>query len=276
MSKVLLRQDRGRTSLLIGGEGEAFLLVHGIPGSAQHWKAVGELLMARYRVIIPDLLGFGESYPAESDYYFEGQARALKQLLDTLEIEQLYIGCHDFGVPVTLTLLYLYPQLAVRGLVISDAHIFSDTFKKAPLSIKMSQQLGKARWFQEITVGTDLGLRNIYNLYTQNKVKFTWEQFRRQVNPKSFSTMREIMQRLSANFEADYRIIESTLADIDIPTLIVWGADDPVALLTTAQRLNQSISNSKLVIYPNTGHFVPEEQPERMTQDILNYFGEMA
>lgn len=274
MSKVLLRQDRGRTSFLIGGEGEAFLLVHGMPGSALRWKPIGELLMSRYRVVIPDLLGFGESYPAESDYFFEGQARALKQLLDTLEIEELYIGCHDFGVAVSLTLLYLYPQLAVRGLVISDAHIFSDTFKTAPLSIKMSQQLGKARWLQDLLMGTDFGLRNIYKLYTQNKIRFTWEQFRRQINPKSIITMREIMQRLSANFEADYSIIESTLADIAAPTLIAWGADDPIALPSTAQRLQQSIPNSKLVIYPNTGHFVPEEQPERMARDILDYFGE--
>lgn len=105
MSKELKRFKEGKTSFLKGGDGEPFLLMHGIPGSAFTWESAGMLLAERYQVIIPDLLGFGQSDIPEDDYYLETQAKGIKQLLDNLGINKLYLGSHDFGGPVLLTLM---------------------------------------------------------------------------------------------------------------------------------------------------------------------------
>lgn len=89
MSNKLKRFKEGKTSFLKGGDGEPFLLLHGIPGSAFTWESTGMHLADRYQVIIPDLLGYGQSDIPEDDYYFETQARGIKQLLDKLGINKL-------------------------------------------------------------------------------------------------------------------------------------------------------------------------------------------
>ncbi|NJD54232.1 MAG: alpha/beta fold hydrolase [Candidatus Methanoperedens sp.] len=68
MSKELERFKEREMSFLKGGEGEPFLLLHGIPGSAFTWESAGMLLADHYQVIIPDFLGFGQSDPPKDDY----------------------------------------------------------------------------------------------------------------------------------------------------------------------------------------------------------------
>jgi haloacetate dehalogenase len=85
----LRRHKIGDLSVLAGGEGEPVVLLHGIPGSAFAWESAGMLLAERYRLIIPDLLGFGRSDPPKGDYYMEAQAAAIGGLLAELGIRSL-------------------------------------------------------------------------------------------------------------------------------------------------------------------------------------------
>lgn len=59
---------RSPLSFLMGGDGEPLLLLHGVPGSAQTWQKVGIKLTSRFRIIIPDLMGFGASDPPGQEF----------------------------------------------------------------------------------------------------------------------------------------------------------------------------------------------------------------
>jgi pimeloyl-ACP methyl ester carboxylesterase len=132
---TLNRQKKAGISYLTAGKGTPFLLLHGIPGSSYAWEGVGTQLSNQYQVIIPDLVGFGDSDPSAGDHYLVDQARALKHLLDTLQIQTLLIAGHDFGAPVGLTLMRLFPELNVKGLVLSQTNVFIDTPIPLPLQI---------------------------------------------------------------------------------------------------------------------------------------------
>ena len=166
----LERLKEGELSFLRGGEGEPLVLLHGIPGSAYAWEASGRQLAERYQVIIPDLLGFGRSDPPRGDYYISAQAVAIRELLVYLGLKSLYLGGHDFGAPVALTLMRLFPELEVRGLVLSATNVFTDTHVPLPLRTARIPYLSTV--FYKAMVGNRLGMRM---MPFRNPTDITWD-----------------------------------------------------------------------------------------------------
>ncbi len=135
MAGRLDRRTHDGTSYLTGGEGPTLVFLHGIPGSALTWEAVAVRLRELYRVIVPDLRGFGHSAPPDEDYYLKGQARAIKELLAALDVTDFGLVTHDFGGPFGLTMMRLFPDLTVRALVLSCTNVFTDTYVPPPLRV---------------------------------------------------------------------------------------------------------------------------------------------
>lgn len=264
------RLKEGELSFLRGGEGEPLVLLHGIPGSAYAWEAPGRQLADRYQVIIPDLLGFGRSAPPRRDYYMDAQAVAIRELLVELGLNRLYLGGHDFGDPVALTLMRLFPKLEIRGLVLSATNVFTDTHVPLPLRTARIPDLSPA--FYKAMVGNRLGMRMMYLAATKDKSAVSWERFSQHLTPVSIDLTRRIFQRSLADLRANYRAIENMLPTIMSPTLVLWGANDPIFAASVGERVHRTIPGSRLKIYEDTGHFVPEERPSRVAQDILDFF----
>jgi pimeloyl-ACP methyl ester carboxylesterase len=266
----LERLKEGELSFLRGGEGEPLVLLHGIPGSAYAWEAPGRQLADRYQVIIPDLLGFGRSAPPRRDYYMDAQAVAIRELLVELGLNRLYLGGHDFGDPVALTLMRLFPKLEIRGLVLSATNVFTDTHVLLPLRTARIPYLSPV--FYKAMVDNRLGMRMMYLAATKDKSAVSWERFSQHLTPVSIDLTRRIFQRSLADLRANYRAIENMLPTIMSPTLVLWGANDPIFAASVGERVHRTIPGSRLKIYEDTGHFVPEERPSRVAQDILDFF----
>ena len=254
------------------GEGEPFLLLHGIPGSAFAWEEVGQHLAEHYQVIIPDLPGFGQSEKLQDDYYMEGQARALNKFLDTIGIKHLYLGGHDFGGPVAITLMRLFPELQINGLVVAATNMFTDTPVPPRLKVASVPVLGDMTF--KVMVGNRLGIRMIYLAATRQKEAVTWDEFKRHLTPSGIALTRHIFQRSLADLKTNYQAIEDVLPQIEVPTLVLWGDSDPFFPTPVAKRTAQAIGGVALKIYPHTGHFVPEEQPEELTRLLLEFLRE--
>lgn len=270
MGEKLKRHKEGETSFLMGGEGEPLMLLHGIPGSALAWEAVGSLLAKHYHVIIPDLLGFGQSDRPRDDFYMEGQARAIKQLLDHLGLNGLYLGGHDFGGPVSLTLMRLFPDLKVNGLVLSNTNVFTDTYIPPPLRVASIPFLNTI--YFKAMMGHRLGMRMIYLVATREKAEASWEKFERHLTSSGIDLTRRIFQRSLTDLQTNYRAIEAMLPGIVPSALVLWGADDPFFSPSVAERIRWTIPKSTLKIYEHTGHFVPEERPTCVARDIIDCF----
>lgn len=270
MSESLKRHEERGISFITGGVGEPFLLLHGIPGSALSWKAVGELLACRYRIIIPDLAGFGRSKSPGDDYYMEAQAKVIKNVLDGLGVGELYLGGHDYGGPVGLTLMHMYPEVSVKGLVLSATNVLTDTHVPLPLRVARVPLLNTI--FFKMMAGNRAGTRMLYTNATVQKKQASWERFQRHLTPSALDLTRRIFQRSLADLKANYQAVEDSLAQIVAPTLVIWGADDPFFGIHAGERTHRAIHGSVLKVYERTGHFVPEERPYLLAQDIMTFF----
>jgi len=259
------RTERG-VSFLEAGQGTPVVLLHGIPGSALAWAAVGARLAGDCRVVIPDLAGFGQSAAPAGDYYMEAQARAVRELLARLDIGELVLGGHDFGGPVALTLLRLHPELRVRGLILSATNLFTDTPVPPPLRLARVPGIGPAMF--RLMAGTRVGLWLMYQAATAGKSQATWARFRCHLTAGGMDLTWRIFQRSLADLETNYRPIEALLPGLDLPALVLWGDRDPFFAVSVGERSHRAIPGSVLRVLPGTGHFVPEEQPDRVAAEI--------
>lgn len=260
--------ERG-TSYLTGGEGATVVFLHGVPGSALTWEAVASRLQEQYRVIVPDLRGFGHSDPSVGDYYMEGQARAIKELLDALDITEFGLVTHDFGGPVGLTMMRLFPNLNIRELVLSDTNVFTDTYVPPPLRIAKIPLVNTV--FFQLVVGNRFGLRMLYRGAVKGKETASWSHFQRHLTPSGMAMMRRIFQRSLADLEANYGELERMLPDIQSRTLILWGDSDPFFSTGVGERTRTAFPDAELIVFDETGHFVPEERPVDVASVILDF-----
>jgi pimeloyl-ACP methyl ester carboxylesterase len=276
MSASLSRHERAGLRYFRGGSGPSLLLLHGIPGSSHTWRSAGRLLAAHYDVIIPDLGGFGASPSLDEDLhldhelYLEAHAEAVHRLLDALDVQALYLGGHDFGGPVAVTLLRLFPEYAVHGLVLGATNLFTDPFVPLPLRLAGVPVLGPTVF--RLFAGTRPGLRLLYRVAAHHKAAFPLAAFNRHLTPAGVEQTWRIFHRSLANLEASYRDVEAALPDLDVPTIVLWGDRDPFFPTRAARRLVDTLPDATLSIFEETGHFVPEERPEMTAGHIDDFF----
>lgn len=269
MGDRLDRRVEDGTSFLTGGEGQPVVFLHGIPGSALTWEGVATRMREQYRVIVPDLRGFGHSDPPIGDYYIEGQARAVKALLESLDIKEGVLVTHDFGGPVGLTMMRLFPELTVDGLVLSDTNVFTDTYVPPPLRVAKIPVVNTV--FFQMMVGNRFGLRMLYHGAIKRKDTATWSHFQRHLTPSAMAMTRRIFQRSLADLETNYGTIERMLPDIQSRTLVLWGDSDPFFSTGVGERVRAAIPDAELTVFDETGHFVPEERPADVAAAILDF-----
>lgn len=269
MRPELSRRKENGVSFLEGGAGDVFVLLHGIPGSTFSWQQTGQILQDQFDVIIPDLVGFGESDAPSGDYYLEQQATSIHELLTNLGITSAYFGGHDFGGPVALTLMRLFPEFEVRGLVLSGTNVFTDT--SIPLPLRMAKVPYVATPFFKVMAGNALGMRMMYQQAFRNKSDASWRIYKNHLTRGGMELTAKIFQRSLADLKKNYQDIEEMLPGIDVPTLVLWGEKDPFFPISVGERTHRAIKSSVFKVYPNTGHFVPEERPSEVAQDIIDF-----
>jgi haloalkane dehalogenase len=77
----------------------------------------------------------------------------------------------------------------------------------------------------------------------------------------------------SGDFE---RIADPRLADLDVPVLLVWGADDPFAPVAGAHRFARELRRTELVVVDDAGHFVWEDAPQRCAEAVTGFLARIA
>jgi pimeloyl-ACP methyl ester carboxylesterase len=267
MPSVLARRHRGELSYLRGGDGVPLVLLHGLPGSAHTWKRTGTLLAAHYDIIVPDLAGFGASdgldelgLHLDHDFYLEAHAEAVHRLLCDLDVSSLYLGGHDLGGAVALTLHRLFPDLELKGLLLSATNLFTDPPVPLPLRLASVPVLGPVGLW--MMTGTRMGLRLLYRAAACNRSAFRAVDFAEHLTASGVRQTRRLFRRSLTDPGGTYRDVEALLPSLDVPTLVLWGDRDPLLDVALARRLVETLPDASLSIFEDTGHFVPEERPE--------------
>ena len=243
------------------------LLLHGIPGWRGTWHEAGRALAECCDVIVPDLLGFGESAEPPAGCHAQGQAEALAALIDALGLESVHVVGFDFGGPVALSLLRTQRR-RVASLTLLATNAFSDTPIPAPLRIARVPVIGDAAF--RLMMGKT-GLSMLWFAAVRNKERFPRERYRQALQfPAGVRSTRSIFLNSLRNLDTLYRPIESSLSQISVPATVIWGDSDPFFPVSVGRRTAAAIPGARYLELANCGHFVPEEQPSLVASAIAD------
>ena len=248
------------------GAGEPVVLVHGTPSSSNEWRYIIPTLAAHYRVLAPDLLGFGaSSRPADLRIYtLPWHTQNLHAWLAALELSTFHLVVHDFGDPVALPLALEQP-----GRILS-------------LTIIQS-------WLWDLGAPKSMGgplMRWLYlslNLSPRVMVPLSWGRrtpLTRELRREFLAQFPNRAARAGAFGFARSVAFEGPLLDqlgqrLDVlsgvPTLVVWGMADRLLRPENLARWRAALPSAAVLELPDVGHFAQLEAPDELVATIARH-----
>lgn len=242
--------------------GRVILLLHGGLGAAQaSWGPVMSTLADEYRVLAPDLPGFGQTEAlAQND--IQHLVEWIKAFMDTVEVGEAVVVGHAFGGLFARLFAAANPQyvpvvVIVNGGTIPSIPPLFTTLSRLPVIGGMVfKGIGRSASSQQtlermISVKTSLTDSFVKNA-TNNAARFS-----------------QLMQQIAAHGVPEKRVPR-------VPTLLLWGADDPEVPLDEARRIQGQIPGSKLSEIESCGHFPQLEVPEVFAWQIKHFLSELS
>lgn len=245
--------------------GPPVLLAHGFPESSRMWTAVMEALAADgRRSVAPDLFCLGDSSdPGPAT--FERNLEAFTAFHRELGLGRVALVVHDWGGFVGLAWASENPGL-VEALVISDTGFFSDGKWHGMANILRSEQGEELAGALERDTLAAL-LRADGAEFTEDDIDAYWRPFE---HGRGRAAMLEFFRSMDFSKLAPY---ENGPAGLNVPTLLLWGAEDKFAPVGGAYRFKKEIPGAQLLAIDGAGHFVFAQERERCAAAVASFLG---
>jgi pimeloyl-ACP methyl ester carboxylesterase len=253
--------DGLRYVYLEGGKGESLMLLHGFGGDKDHFTRIAGYLTTRYRVIIPDHIGFGESgHPVDADYSPPAQARRLRAFAHALGITNLHLGGNSMGGHIAMTYAALFPEEVKSLWLLDPGGVWS-----APKSVVQTTMLTTGQ--NPLMVKTEDDMVKLLRLVATSPPYIP----RPMLNVLARQRMKNyaLEQRIMGALTADS--VEGRVAGLGTPALIVWGSEDRVINFEAANILNRLLPHSQVIVMQHVGHVPMLEAPQQSARDYLKF-----
>ena len=233
------------------GGGEPVVLLHAFPLNGKMWEPQAKALSGGHRVIAPDYPGFGRSPypPAQPDVRF--YAERIRELLDKLELERVVLGGLSMGGYVAFACLRLFPE-RVSGLVLANTRPDTDSEE-----VRESRKDMACRVAEEgVGVLIELQMERLLSPATLQNEPMVVEQVKSMILESSPDG---VVGALGAM--RDRPDSTSLLPEIEVPTLVIGGADDAISSPEIMAEMAGEIPNSEHHVLSGAGHLSNIEAP---------------
>lgn len=236
-----------------GPSPHALVLLHAFPLAAEMWRPQLAPVPAGWRVVVPDLRGFGGSSPdgLEGPVSIDDYARDLIALLDHLELHRVVVGGNSMGGYTALAVLRLAAE-RVRGLVLADTKAEADSESARTARAAMLEVLesgGVAAVWERMQPG-------LLGKTTKTSRPEVVERVRRLVLAQPAEAVRRAVERMRSRPDST-----PLLPGIVCPTLVIVGEEDQIAGPETARLMHEKIPGAELAVIRGAGHLSGMEQP---------------
>jgi non-heme chloroperoxidase len=237
-------------------DGEAILFLHGWPDSWFSFSMVADLLPRRYRVLLLDQRGFGESEGPEGGYDIRDVAADVAAFLDAMSIERATIVGHSFGSFVARRVALDYPNRVDRLMLIGTGWLGSNAVLRevhaslTGLADPVPPEF--ARDFQASTAFAPVP-----------------EKFFDRIVRESLKLPSKLWARLLGSVVKYDDVNE--LKGVAVPTLVLWGERDALFPRDDQDRVVAAIPGAKLRLYSEIGHCPNWECPDEVAHELIAF-----
>lgn len=262
--------DTGDTCwhVLEGGHGETLVLLHGFNGDADHFNRVARHLTGHFRILAPDLPGFGETTTTRAvDYRIEAQAESVVTWMDRVGIQRCYLGGSSMGGYIAAAIAARHPERARALWLMAPAGV--GCVDNSPL-------------FQEIAEErhNPLVIRHGHDLARLIDFCFVHPPWipgplRRHLAGRAAARSVDHQRAFDA-IRFDSAPLEELVDGLEIPALVVWGRSDQVLNPAGAQVLAKRMRRAETLMLPDTGHLPMLENPRTVAEAWIGYTERLA
>ncbi|MCP4902039.1 MAG: alpha/beta hydrolase [bacterium] len=271
MENICLSVNGLNINTLIAGQAESppLVLLHGYPTSNQLWRRIIPGLADSFRIIAPDLPGHGLSdKPTDVDYDRELFVSFLAGLAEVCNLAKFDLVAHDLGAIVALSYAARFPERLGR-LVVMDTAPYVEWnlatrlviwLAKTPMTARLLLTRPLFRSFLQLGVAHPQVISaDIAESYRQpwvaDKAGRKAFSLTVAVPPEGITEPRENLSRVT------------------VPTLVLWAAKDRLFGKRVAKQLRDDLPDATMVVVPDCGHFLQEEQPELIVDHLRSFLG---
>ncbi len=256
----------------------ALVLLHGFPSSSHMYRNLMPMLADKFYLIAPDYPGFGNSdapSPSQFSYTFDRLSEIVEKLLVSIGTEKFSLFIQDYGSPVGFRIALRHPDW-IQGIISQNGNAYEEGFSGVWDALR--QKLWKER-----TPETEAPLKNfftpegvkwIYTEGTRNPEKISPDNW----NMDLFFLSRPENHRIQLDLFYDYRTnVEQYprwhqyLRRYQPPTLLVWGANDPIFTQAGAHAFKRDVREADLHML-DTGHFALEDHYEEIAGLVSEFY----
>lgn len=244
------------------GDGAPVVLLHPFPLNHEFWLPVAEALASRYRQIMPDLRGHGESEVGEGPATMEKHAADILRVMDDADASRaVLVGVSIGGYAIFE--FWRRHKNRVRSLVLCNT--------KAPAD-HADARAGRLQAAHDVV---EKGTEPFFEGMAQKVLGRATRETRPDLVDGAMRMMRKMSPQDVAEVQrgmAERPDSIDTLKTIDVPTLLVTGDEDPMTGINEAELMHQHIRGSQIRVIPKAGHYSPWEQPEFAARLLRQFF----
>lgn len=256
-----------RMHYLQGGSGPVVLMLHGIFAEKDHWVDFARAMPAGYRLVVPDLAGFGSSgRNAALPYDYAAQLRYLVEFLDALGLQDVHVAGSSLGGTLGALLAAQYPQ-RVRSL----AFVGSPHGLRSELPSDMDRAIdaGQAPLVPRTVVGFDAMFALVFAQppFLPYPVKA--------VAQSQTLAQADSNQRLWDAQRNDRYLLDAVLPRVKAPLWALWGQEDRVFHISGTQRLRTLQPGAPVEVMPEVGHLPMMERPRESAKAYASFLNSL-
>jgi pimeloyl-ACP methyl ester carboxylesterase len=264
--KEITLADGSHVVWLEGGSGAPLVLVHGFGADKDNFTRVARFLVPHYRVIVPDLVGFGESsHRTDVDYHYVAQAQRLHAFVQALGLARVDLGGNSMGGGIAMSFAAQHPQ-EVASLWLIDAAGIAEAPPSELAKIIMSTGTNPLMITRESDFPAFLKFVMSDPPYIPGSVMDALARER----IANQALERQVFAQIATDSVSD------AVRGLKTPTLIVWGDEDRALSPGTVPVLKMLLPNAQAVVMPHVGHAPMIERPQQTAEDYLRFRAQVA
>jgi pimeloyl-ACP methyl ester carboxylesterase len=243
------------------GSGPAIILLHGLWGGLNEWRPIIEPLSVSHRVIAMDFIGFHGSDKPDVQYHNAVLSQFLVGFIEALNLDHVTLMGHAMGANTATYTAFHYPG-AVAALILVDGAGYRNPDRDlgAPLSEGMIR-------FRRVATGSSLAAtRGLLTRRVADPALVTdaWVE-------EAFELWIDSARAIGDMLAEGGDLADAEMRQIDLPTLVVWGAEDRVFSPDNAERLRVDIEGSAVQIIEGAGHLPQIEKTDAFLGAVLPF-----
>ena len=241
-----------------GGSGEPLLVIHGGANGAGAWKQNAAELCKNYTVYVPELPGFGNSQPLEGVYYIPELVDFVDRFSDSMGLSTFHLMGHSLGGAVALNYVLTFPHKITKLVLISSMGLGKDI----------------ALWVRVLSRSRLTRCMGTATVHTFKAVKWVAEKLFAGIDfvvPVSRTSM--LIGCSMTTLKEQTTVLIHRLSEIMVPTLVVWGANDPIVPAYQAYAAGRLIPLCRVEVFAGCGHSVYRQRIPEFSSILTGFLG---